>query len=649
MKKFLSFALVLTALVACYTKSDRHSVTTPVSQEIRDYYTEWDRAVRIDADMQNMYLNAPRKIEKPIDMYMAMAWALKYNFTRRMVSYEEVLVQAGRCNANKIPQLMENAGYINDTNSEQLSPDLKVAWNVLDVSTFYLQSNDKAFRKNLAFEQSRKVIHNILQETRVLYWKSLTAQRLIPVIDAMTEVLTTEVDKINAQNKKDNKQTTSRKTLIKKRKYMEAIKNLANLRRRFEGASSNLASIMGFHPATEFTLVGAQYGNFELPNMDIDLNHLEWLALSDRPELHVQDMVATNADKELIIRNFTTETQANYESNPEACGKRWSQQGLDTGLAVMEEVRNASVKNLETLRRQRLTSLILNQVYVAWAQYMASSEDYRINLEISDASENIAEDYTLTLGAKDETSQLEAARAIEDEVKTFLSYVDVQESLGNLYATIGLDALPYYMLEGKPSEIAIYLHKTLNKWTGGELSPDDRPYLLDIQSKKQPFNMSEVKLPDVYAKTGEPVNIVLPKKTFEHPGFNGKVKTYAGLSDDRSLPDWLTYEDSSRSFNGTPQRKDIGVSKIKIYGVDKKGHVGYARFDLTVTESYISVMQVPGQTIDSHADILRRCVSDDCEKEKKEKLEKVYITRDIENRLNSDKNYITYHNPRHSK
>lgn len=632
MKKILSFTLVILALAACTAKPLKNNVYN-VSKETHDYYTEWDRAIRIDADMQNMYLSAPRKIEKPIDMYMAMAWALKYNYTRRMVSYQEALAQAGRGSTHKMPQLMENAGYINNTNSDQLSPDLKVAWNVLDVSTFYLQSNDKAFRKNLAFEQSRKVIHNILQETRALYWKSLTAQRLLPVVDAMTEVLTTEVDKINAQSKENtaSKQVSSRQILIKKRKYMEAIKNLANLRRRFENASSNLASLMGFHPATEFKLVGAQYGNFELPGMNVDLGHLEWLALSNRPELRVQDMVSTAADKELIIQNFTTETQADYENNPAACNKRWSKQGLDTGLAIMEEVRKASVKNLETLRRQRLTSLILNQVYVAWAQYMSSSEDYRINFEISDASENIAEDYTLTLGAKDQTSQLEAARAIEDEVKTFLSYVDVQEALGNLYATVGLDALPYYMLEQKPSDIALYLHKTLNKWTKGEFSPDDRPYLLDIQSPKQPFNMSsEVKLPDVYAKTGKPVNIVLPEETFEHPGFSGDVKTYAGLSDDSALPEWLSYEDSNRSFHGTPKKKDVGLSKIKVYGVDKAGHIGYATFDLTVTDSYISVMQIPGQTIDSHADVLRPCKSKNCEKEK---LERDYLARRIESKL----------------
>ena len=77
---------------------------------------------------------------------------------------------------------------------------------------------------------------------------------------------------------------------------------------------------------------------------------------------------------------------------------------------------------------------------------MASTEDYQINMEIANTSENIAEDFTFVEGEQNEKSQLEAARAIEDEVKAFLSYVDVQDALGNLYATIGLDSVPYYML-----------------------------------------------------------------------------------------------------------------------------------------------------------------------------------------------------------
>ena len=76
---------------------------------------------------------------------------------------------------------------------------LKLAWNLLDVGTVYYQSQDSAYSANIAYEQSRKVIHNLMQETRYLYWKTLTAQKILPTVDDMIEYLTLEVDEIIRQ------------------------------------------------------------------------------------------------------------------------------------------------------------------------------------------------------------------------------------------------------------------------------------------------------------------------------------------------------------------------------------------------------------------------------------------------------------------
>lgn len=165
------------------------------------YYSDWDRAVRYDVDMQNMYANTPLKLEKPIDMYMSMALALKYNYTGRMIRYQESLVKAGKSAYSQLPEIASSAGYINTNSNEHISPDLKVAWNVLDISTLYYMNSSPEFTKSVAVEQSRKVIQNIVQEARVLYWKALTAQRLIPVIDDTIEHITLDVDEMNAKAK----------------------------------------------------------------------------------------------------------------------------------------------------------------------------------------------------------------------------------------------------------------------------------------------------------------------------------------------------------------------------------------------------------------------------------------------------------------
>lgn len=610
MKKIFGFAATVLLLIACQSQTNE----TPTVKEYNPaYYSDWDRAVRIDTDLQNMYLNSPTKIKKPIDMYLAMALALKYNYTRRLTSYEASLLKAGGASSSQIAEILNNAGYINSSNSAQLSPDLKVAWNILDLSTVYYQNMDSSFKSDIAFEQSRKVIHNILQETRLLYWKALTAQRLLPVIDEMTEFMTLEVDEMNAAAKELNAkgEAPSRDALIKKRKYMEAIKDLAALKRDMETAPARLASLMGLHPATEYKLTGKQYGNFEFPEIHANLGQLEWLALSNRPELRAHDLISGKEEMEFVINEFHKQNQNKYKDSKQ--DKQWSKQGRDFGLQVIEETRSAKASTLEQLRRQRMTSLILNQVYVSWAQYMAAVEDYQINMEIADTSENIAEDFSFAEGIKNEKSQLEAARAITDEVKAFLSYVDVQEALGNLYATIGLDALPYYMLNEKPSKIAFYLHKKLDQWGSGDFLPDNRPYLMKIPSKRPPVNMNaSAQLPDMMVETGEEIKFEVPISIFDDLNPQGKVQTRAGMIDDTQLPKWLKYNEQNHTFSGKPMPHSGGDYKLKVYGVDEGGKVGYATFDLKVKEVYVPSLRMRGLTEGRGVTVMKRCRTKNC-------------------------------------
>ncbi len=577
-------------------------------------YNDWDRAVRVDVDLQNMYVSTPTKIEKPIDLYMAMALALKYNYTRRLISYEDSIIRAGKSPVNRLPEIVSHAGYINDTNSE-MSPDLKVAWNMLDISMVYCLSRDNDYKASVAFEESRKVIHNILQETRTLYWKTLTAQRLLPVIDDMSEYMTLEVDEMNVRAKElaQKGESPSVEELVKKRQYMEAIKNLASLKRDMETAQTRLASLMGLHPSTEFKLVGSEYGNFDLPRIKNSLAELEWLALSNRPELREHDL-AVNAERmKLVIKDFKDPGLKQYKNDPEFYNSLWSKQAREIGMSVFEDTASPNALDMEHLRRQRMSALILSQVYVAWAQYMSAVEDYQLNMEIASTSENIAEDFTISIGSGAEKSQLEASRAIEDEVKAFKSYADLQEALGNLYATIGLDAIPYYMLNEKPSKIAVYLHNTLEKWAKGDFMPDNRPYLLNVPAKRPPVNLSSGEfLADTTIETGQSLEVKVPDSALSRMDFEGKIISRAGTIDDKPLPKWLTYNEENWTFYGTPMPGDKGDYNLKVYFSDEKGNIAYMTFKVSVKEVFVPSITLKGQVDGSTATVLKRCVGSSC-------------------------------------
>ncbi len=618
MKKLFCLLVGMLAVISC--AQEQKTPTTPVSyiEEGPDpaYYSDWDSAIRYDVDMQNMYANTPTKINKPLDMYMTMALAVKYNYTGRVIRYQESLLKAGKSAYAQLPEIASKAGYIN-TNYNETSPDLKVAWNLLDISTLYYMHHDQAFKQNVSVEMSRKVIQNIMQEARVAYWKAITAQRMLPVIDATIEHITLDVDEMNAEAKEmaANGENPTTEQMQLKRDYMEAVKKLSEVKRDMETAHEQLAGLIGLHPSTEFRLVGKEYGNFALPEIKSDLGKLEFLALTNRPELKVHDLMASPDDLQMIISDFRPDESGAYMKNRNQYNQQWCREARDATVVVYEDVRGpANETTLNALRRQRMTSLILNQVYIAWARYISSEEDYRIAMEIAGASENIAEDAIISKGSKDATSQLEATRAIIDETKASLAYVDMQDALGALYSTIGLDAVPYYMLSESPSRIAMSLRETLEKWRTGQFIPDHRPYLFDLPGRRPPVNLSSEKLlPDVTYQTGDRITIKLPDVAFEKMGWkkNGYV-TKAGLLDDSPLPKWLKYIPQTKTFTGVAMPGDDGEYQVKIYAMDKNSNIAYMTFKITIIDRYVPSMSVRGLNRSRQTTVMKRCHGAEC-------------------------------------
>lgn len=616
MKKILSsILLIILAVSACTTRrAEEESIEVMVAGPEPVYYSDWDRAIRADVDLQNMFVDAPSKIEKPIDIYMAMALALKYNYSRRLISYEQSLLEAGKAPAAKLPDIVATAGYSNDTLNSRISPDMKVAWNILDITGMYYQSAAEGFQSGAAVERSRKVIHNIMQETRSLYWQTLASQKLNPVIDEMVEYMTLDIDELNAKSKElaQTGKSLTTKELQRKRQYMDSVKKLLDLKRKMETAEIRLAGLMGFHPTTQYKLVGKEYGNFELPALKNELSQLEWLALVNRPELRIYDLQTNTDELKIVVKSFRPGEQDRYKNDPNYYNRLWSKEAKDIGMTIIEDVRNPQQNEADTLRRQRMTNLILNQVYLAWAWYTSAVEDYQVNMEIASTSEDIAENISLRRGSRSEKTILAGARAVSDEVSAFQAYAEVQDSLGNLYATVGLDAIPYTMLEKKPSQIAIALRKTMEEWRKGVFIPDNRPHPADIPGRRPAINMSGEWMPDVTYEVGQRIKITIPQAVFNKMQIRGNFTTNASLRNHKPLPQWLKYNPQNYTFTGVAMPGDAGLYPIKIYISDDSNRVGYIEFRLKIIGVYQESLSIRGLTDGSRTTVLKRCVGSQC-------------------------------------
>ena len=138
MKKLLISLLVPVVFAASCGQNGTVSSPDPAGYSPEAVlYNDWDRAVRIDVDMQNMYVSTPTKIEKPIDLYMSMALALKYNYTRRLITYEDSIIRAGRSPVNRLHMSLPYS-------VQCLVPTTETTWRVFRSALPFVKSTSGA-------------------------------------------------------------------------------------------------------------------------------------------------------------------------------------------------------------------------------------------------------------------------------------------------------------------------------------------------------------------------------------------------------------------------------------------------------------------------------------------------------------------------
>jgi hypothetical protein len=77
----------------------------------------------------------------------------------------------------------------------------------------------------------------------------------------------------------------------------------------------------------------------------------------------------------------------------------------------------------------------------------------------------------------------------------------------------------------------------------------------------------------------------LPEDTFHDPDANDTLGLSATLANGRSLPEWLTFDASTREFSGLPTHSDVGTLSIRVTATDRAGASVSDEFDLVVAQS----------------------------------------------------------------
>jgi outer membrane protein TolC len=144
-------------------------------------------------------------VSDALDLYDAMARALKYNLEARVELMHKMLAQTqlDLSHYAMLPRLAANAGFDGRDNftggvarslitgQQQIQPftsseknifsaDLSLSWNVLDFGLSYIRAKQAADDVLIAEEERRRVANRVMQEVRAAYWRAVSAERILP-------------------------------------------------------------------------------------------------------------------------------------------------------------------------------------------------------------------------------------------------------------------------------------------------------------------------------------------------------------------------------------------------------------------------------------------------------------------------------------
>jgi len=442
-------------------------------------------------------------VTAPLGVEEAMARALKYNRKRAVSLMASVLARARMKQGgfDMWPELAMNAGYTSRSNilasesvsiitsSQSLEPststddqrrvaDISFAWNILDFGLSYVRAGQNADRFLMAREEERKAIQTLIADVRQAYWEALAAQRLMHQINPLARKVASALEQ--SRQVEGRKLEDPMKSLGYQRELLNMRLGLAALKRRFMGARSRLASLMGLVPGTLFTLVDT--ADHTLYPLDLDMDTLELQALARRPELmgaRYQGRIAKNETRATLLEllpGISLDAGLNWDSNSYLVNQNWAAGGAHIGWNLFKVFRypgdQALNKARESYTRAQQLALsmgVLMQVHLARVEMIQARKRFELARDYLDVETRILNHMRASTGVRrmggQELIRVELNHLLA-QVKQDLAWADVQASYGRFDASVGRDPVPENTDALSVSDLARALARNMMAWTG---------------------------------------------------------------------------------------------------------------------------------------------------------------------------------------
>lgn len=391
----------------------------------------------------------------PVDLYGAMARALKYNLEARVELMHNMLAQTqlDLSHYAMLPRLAANAGFDGRNNfpgvvaqslltGQQIlepftsaernifSADLSLSWNVLDFGLSYIRAKQAADDVLIADEERRRVANRVMQDVRIAYWRAVSAERILPSLKLLDEWVRTALEK--AQAVQNERLSSPLVPLQYKLDLLNTQRYIQQLFRELNTAKLQLAALINLPPGQEKDLAllvpEREATTLDLPS---DMTILEDRALRARPELRMIDyrrrINAREANAAILemLPSLNLQVGGNYSSNTFLFNNHWAAYAARASWNLLSLLRYpARAKTIEAqdkvLHTQNLalTMAIMSQVHVSVAQVAHAKKEVSTAALYYDTQSQIADQTRLAWS----TARLSEQAMLRERVAQVAAY-----------------------------------------------------------------------------------------------------------------------------------------------------------------------------------------------------------------------------------
>jgi outer membrane protein TolC len=464
---------------------------------------------RLGLEARDQLFAGQERVTRPITLEEATARAVKYQAEQRQRRMEEAAAaaQLELAQFDMLPRLMANAGYSTRNNEAfgfGVTPDgtitttpsaaqektlrtgsVGVAWNLLDFGVSYFRAKQLSDQKLIAEERRRKAMQTLAHDVRIAWWRAEAAQRLLPEADRLLAEIDQAIEKTRLVEQSRLLPPVQTATL--RRALLDLAQQITLRRQELAQAQVELATLINVPPGIEVRVAAPVSDARDVPDITADIEKLEALALSQRPEMAEEGyrarISADEARKALvgILPNVSLNLMSNYDSNRFLVNNNWYSLGLNAALNLtkvfslpaMNRSEEAQ-KRADDARRQAMAMAVLAQTRIAAVRYTLVADEFLVWDEAARDDDLIVQHLASseTAGIDNELEVVRArARAMASHINRDLAYANVQAVVARLYNSIGYDVVPHGDEERELADLASAVQVRYAEFERASFSP----------------------------------------------------------------------------------------------------------------------------------------------------------------------------------